>query len=624
MKNQLIILTFLIVLHLGCLHAQVSQKWDAKYNGPANYNDIANSVVVDNSGYIYVTGYSAGSGTVFDYATIKYNSSGIQQWVRRYNGTGNNADYARSMAVDGSGNIYVTGASDGIGTDGDYLTIKYNSNGDSLWVKRYDGPNSSGDEALSVAVDGLGNVYVTGNSYGIGTQTDYATIKYNSSGVQQWVKRYNGPGNYSDYAVSLKVDGSGNVYVTGYSTGMGTEYDYTTIKYNSNGDSLWVKRYNGPGNNHDYANAIALDVSGNVYITGGSSHTTFGTEDFATVKYNTNGVQQWVKRYGKPGNDQDIVSSIAIDGSGNIYITGQSVGNGSDFDYATIKYNSNGDSLWVKRYNGINNSSDSPTSLAVDGSGNSYVTGASSGISGYDYATIKFNSSGVQQWIKNYNAATGFNSDVAVDNSGNVFITGAVYNVESFQYDYLTINYSQNPYALITGFIEGFYNSISNKMLSDTARVYLRNTVSPFAIVDSSKSKLDSSGNGRFYFSNVTNAVNYYIVMKHRNSIETWSNFGYSFSSGVLTYNFSNSANKAYGNNQTQIDNSPVRYGIYSGDVNQDGAVDLTDGSLIDNDSYNFVNGYVVTDLNGDNTIDLSDAAIADDNAFNFVSKITP
>ena len=111
------------------------------------------------------------------------------------------------------------------------LTTSIYSQVQQDWVQRYNGPVDSTDGASSIAVDGSGNVYVTGRSYGSGTSWDYATIKYNSSGVQQWVQRYNGPGNYSDIATSIAVDGSGNVYVTGGSYGSGTVYDYATVKY---------------------------------------------------------------------------------------------------------------------------------------------------------------------------------------------------------------------------------------------------------------------------------------------------------------------------------------------------------------------------------------------------------
>src|SRR5688572_6016919 len=112
------------------------------------------------------------------------------------------------------------------------------------WVARYNGPGNNFDDAQVVAVDESGNVYVTGSSTGIGTGLDYATIKYNSAGVQQWEARYNGSGNSSDLAIVLAVDASGNVYVTGSSAGIGTGDDYTTIKYNAAGVQQWEARYN--------------------------------------------------------------------------------------------------------------------------------------------------------------------------------------------------------------------------------------------------------------------------------------------------------------------------------------------------------------------------------------------
>ena len=110
------------------------------------------------------------------------------EWIQRYNGTGNNTDVANSIAVDNWGNVYVTGYSYSGASGNDYVTVKYNSNGDSLWVRRYNGPGNNNDQAVSVGVDAPGNVYVTGFSIGIGTFEDYATIKYNSNGDPIWVK----------------------------------------------------------------------------------------------------------------------------------------------------------------------------------------------------------------------------------------------------------------------------------------------------------------------------------------------------------------------------------------------------------------------------------------------------
>jgi len=259
------------------------------------------------------------------------------EWVSLYNGTGNYEDNARSIAIDGSGNVYVTGYSMGSGTDYDYATVKYNSAGVQQWASRYNGPGNGWDGASSVAVDGLGNVYVTGYSMGIGTDYDYATVKYNSSGVQQWASRYNGPGNDWDGASSIAVDGSGNVYVTGKSKGIGTHYDIATIKYNSSGVQQWVQRYSGTGNGWDEGKELALDDSGNVYVAGFSQESGPGT-DYITIKYNPSGVQQWLQKYNGPGNYGDGGYSIVLDDMGNVYVTGDCVGIGTDDDYGTIKY----------------------------------------------------------------------------------------------------------------------------------------------------------------------------------------------------------------------------------------------------------------------------------------------
>ena len=127
---------------------------------------------------------------------------------------------------------------------------------------------------------------MTGYSTGLGTDYDYATIKYTPSGEEQWVARYNGPVNGGDVAYGVAVDSFGNVYVTGESSGVGTGFDYATIKYNSSGQQKWVARYNGPVNGDDSAQGIAVDASGNVYVTGASRQSQFQYDwDFATIKY---------------------------------------------------------------------------------------------------------------------------------------------------------------------------------------------------------------------------------------------------------------------------------------------------------------------------------------------------
>jgi uncharacterized delta-60 repeat protein len=381
-SGLLFIYAFLFfVLIVNSVNAQgVYEAWVAIYGHGA-----PTAMAVDDSGNVYVTGNSWGGGTFYDYATIKYAPNGDTLWVRTYNGPGNFYDYARALAVDDSGNVYVTGNSWGGGTFYDYATIKYAPNGDTLWVRRYNGPGNDYDEARALAVDDSGNVYVTGYDWS-GNTEDYATIKYAPNGDTLWVRTYNGPGNFYDYARALAVDVSGNVYVTGSSRGGGTYTDYATIKYAPNGDTLWVRRYNGPGNDYDYAYAVAVDDSGNVYVTG-STRGGGTPPDYATIKYAPNGDTLWVRTYNGPGNDYDEALALKVDNSGNVYVTGESEGVGTFRDYATIKYAPNGDTLWVTTYNGPENSDDYVYALAVDHNGNVYVTGV--GADDY-FATIKY------------------------------------------------------------------------------------------------------------------------------------------------------------------------------------------------------------------------------------------
>jgi uncharacterized delta-60 repeat protein len=444
--------------------ASGTQLWAARYDGPGNADDDAVAITVDASGNVYVTGWSIGSGASQDYATIKYNSSGVRQWVARYDGPGNSVDYPTALAVDSAGNVYVTGWSTGSGTSYDYATVKYDSSGVQQWVVRYDDPDNADDGATSIALDALGNVYVTGESAGAGSHPDFATIKYDTAGIQQWVARYDGPGAYNDMASALSLDAAGNVYVTGSSSGWGTYIDYATIKYDTSGVQQWVARYNGPGNSDDYPNALAIDAAGNVYVSGSSTGSGTYT-DYATIKYDTSGVQQWVARYDGSGNSTDNALALAVDSSGNVYVTGESIGAASYYDYTTLKYDASGVQLWAARYDGQGNSADGASAIAVDVSGNVVVTGLSAGLNtSDDYATVKYDTSGTQQWITRYygpensfeNAAA-----IAVDAEGNVYVTGWSTGPGS-SYDYATVKYDASGNPQWTARYDGLGNSDDN------------------------------------------------------------------------------------------------------------------------------------------------------------------
>lgn len=362
-------------------------QWVRTYNGTVSGGDYSFAAAVDASDNVYVTGRSdRGSPTLSDITTVKYNPAGVLQWAVHYNGPGNGLDEGLAIAADVN-NIYVTGRSIGIGTDQDMVLIKYDNNGNQLWAQRYNGTGNSTDISRSVAIDVSGNAFICGSSYGAASGTDFMIIKYDASGTEQWVKRINGSGNIWDGAEAIKIDGAGNVIACGYVfTG---NYEYYTVKYNSSGTLQWSKIFNGSGNGNDLAHSLAVDPAGNVYV-GGQSSGSGSNYDYALIKYDAAGVQQWVQIYNGTANGSDEAYSVTLDPSGNIYIGGGSASVSNGMDFVLIKYNPLGVQQWIEFYNGTGNGNDYIRSIAIDNS-NIYVTGESMGSgTNLDFATVKY------------------------------------------------------------------------------------------------------------------------------------------------------------------------------------------------------------------------------------------
>jgi WD40 repeat protein len=379
-----------------------AQLWVKRFTSPGKGFDVARSVTVSPNGKtVFVTGHSAGATSGEDYATVAYNAAtGAKLWASRYTGPGNGTDEAHSVAVSPNGRtVFVTGTSPGATSENDYATAAYNAaTGAQLWVKRYNGPGNSYDDAAAVTVSPTGRtVFVTGLSAGAASGFDYATVAYNAAiGAQLWVRRYNGPANDYDAATALAISrGGGTVLVTGTSA-EATSLDYATLAYRARtGARLWVKRYNGPGNDLDAAESVAVSPArGTVFVTGTSAGAT-SSLDYATLAYRARtGARLWLARYNGPGNGIDAARSVAASPNGKtVYITGGSDGATSRRDYATAAYNaSTGSLLWLKRYNGPGNNWDFAFSMAASPAGKRVIiTGESVGATTHwDYATIAY------------------------------------------------------------------------------------------------------------------------------------------------------------------------------------------------------------------------------------------
>lgn len=246
------------------------------------------------------------------------------EWVSVF--TGSEATFGRAIAVDLSGYVYVAGV-ENFGNQSDFITIKYNNKGVAQWVRRYNGTGNFVDEVKSIKTDNSGNVYVLGSSWRSGTEKDYLLIKYDSSGTQKWLRAYNGPANKWNEPSAMTIDSHGNIIITGSSTYLLEGFPktlYTTIKYNSNGDELWVNHYIGPTEEFAEAISIAVDDNGNVFVTGSDYSLT--AEDYVTIKYSSDGNTIWTKRYNGngTGSSYDVPYGIAVDSEGSVYVTGES------------------------------------------------------------------------------------------------------------------------------------------------------------------------------------------------------------------------------------------------------------------------------------------------------------
>ncbi|MEO0050812.1 MAG: T9SS type A sorting domain-containing protein [candidate division WOR-3 bacterium] len=417
MKGTILISFFLC----GYIYPQL---WVRTYNGPAQGMDNSYAIAIDPSGNILTTGYVSMphyGEPIPNYCTIKYTTDGELQWVRFF-------DYGFGLAIatDSSANVYVTGEN---------VTIKYTPRGDVVWVRTY-GDNFWGS---AIATNRQGNAYVTGY---IGDYPDRfaITIKYNPEGEEEWVRI----DSIGVWCVSVALDTNGNVYVAGFGRKGGVSY--LIMKYSPDGELLWRRGENIYGTIYK----MQLSPAG-VYVTGSLLDNAGYPITIVTVKYNSQGEEQWVRFFDGPG--YDIGQTLTIDPEGNCYIAGGTAerpGIQSSYDIIVIKYAPDGTELWQRRYNGCG-SDDYPFAVGVDSRKNLYVGGYSkaprdTSYWGDDYTLIKYDSFGSLQWEARYcgpDSIAGWVYALAIDNEGYIYTTGFIITGtrQNYDYDWCTIKY---------------------------------------------------------------------------------------------------------------------------------------------------------------------------------------
>jgi uncharacterized delta-60 repeat protein len=327
--------------------------WIGRLLGSSSVGSRA--VAIDPAGSVYLCGGSVIGGTV-EIQLAKYSSSGTLAWQRNL-GTAGADESGSGVAVDSSGNAYITGAAGGV-----FQIAKYTTDGTLSWQRSLSGETGSG---LDATVDSSGNVYVSGysSSGGVG----YLQLaKYDTSGTLAWKQRLNGGSDAASNGVA--VDSSGNVFVCGY-TLPGPNYEFQIAKYSSAGVLSW-QRSLGASGIEDFGQAVALDASGDVYILGSSN--AGGSYNLLLAKYNSAGAFQWQRKLGDAGIE--FGNSVAVDGStpANVYVCGQTNTSGTN-DFLIAKYSAAGVIAWQRRLGST--ASDAAFGIKVDSSDNIYVCG---------------------------------------------------------------------------------------------------------------------------------------------------------------------------------------------------------------------------------------------------------
>lgn len=363
-----------------------------------------NDIVVDASGNVYTTGYrnavsnSGGIGTGFDLVVAKHDSRGNLLWSTTYNQAGAGYDEGIALALDSNGDVYVAGRTHN-GIDYDIVTLKFSSaDGTQVWAdisgaQGADPSSALDDQPIGIVIGPGDKIYVAGISTNAQGNTDFITLRYNTGGNSPWSRVYDNGGD--DTAVAIATDPAGNVIVLGTSAGTSTP-DLATVKYDAvNGSTVWLKRYDSSGGARDDAADVAVDAAGDVYVT--STSWTGGNRDFLTLKYSgIDGSELWLHTYNSGGNLRDTAAALALDPSGAyVYVTGVQIGTTTDYDLATVKYASDtGNPLWV-RVDDIG-SGDAPVGLAVDAAGEVFVAAARNTIGSRDMVISQYDPDGVK------------------------------------------------------------------------------------------------------------------------------------------------------------------------------------------------------------------------------------
>lgn len=368
-----------------------SVDWTKTHNGPADGLDIGTDIAVDYSGNVYVTGAECveinEDGTCnLDIWIRKYKANGDELWTISPNGFGIGWDIGLAIDVDNYRNVYVLGEleiDDGL----TYWIGKYDADGTPLWTIPENDSADDNVDISDVAVDSHGNVYVTGSVFVPGESWNIWVRKYDTDGNPLWTTTHNGPANHYDTGLGIAVDNYGNPYVTGFVTVAGEGNNIWVGKYDTtNGNELWTDTYDGITRNNEAGVDIAIDNYGNAYVSGNCDYTREVGWKYWLGKYSSIGERLRTRKFEGNRTIQQVSDgwSIAVDNYGGVYIGGYEYTDGEWKNILIRKFDTDFNDLWTDTYNGSDNEDDQGFGITVGYDVSVYVTGGEF-VQGEDY-----------------------------------------------------------------------------------------------------------------------------------------------------------------------------------------------------------------------------------------------
>lgn len=439
-----------LLLFIACLFSSllaqtfVNKEWSYTIGEPDSLIDW--SATATKGTDVVVVGNTQSTTQGSDVLITKFDEDGVITWQEEYSASGDN-DYGVDVVIDDNDDIFICAASyDGSSGTSDFLILKYTSDGTNDWDYTYDGSGSDDDIPTSITLDASGNVYVTGLTTNSSGDYDFATIKLDTDGTHEWTEVYDYD-NESDIPAAMAWHSeSGDLLIVGGSGTSSTNWDYLTIRYETDGTLVDEETVTNPGFGFDKPADMAVDAQGNIYITGSASQN--GTDyDIYTVKLDTGLSVVWDERYGTT-NLEDAGLSIAVDDQGNSYVAGFT-GADSITQFTIISYDDTGAVNWNKKLYPDPVSSSIAKKIGWHPDGYLVVSGEYSPDSNStsQIVTVGQETTGDIKWQINYEQANilpGTSHQMSINDDGDIFVTGITLSGPNSKY--LTASYSAHEF----------------------------------------------------------------------------------------------------------------------------------------------------------------------------------